>query len=206
MIRVTALNTTLISATPTKAAAPIRGRNRWAERIAHALPYVLFAAAMLLLDSIGRAATQEEFLKSLHQSVNQGPIGEGGITARGFTLFLGIVGLPIAILVLGNRIQRRRAAGGGKLGSRGATSRGSPPLSSPTSINQPRKLIREIAKAAGLSRDELRRLKTVADKHGHVSPLTLLICPSLLIDAARKDDTSADKAVLARVARRLIEN
>lgn len=180
--------------TPAPAAA--RRRNPWAERVAHALPYVLFAAAMLLLDSIGRGATQEEFLKSLHQSVNQGPVGEGGITARGFAMFLGVVGLIVAVLIVGNRIQRR--TGGAKPAPR--------PLSRPTNINQPRKLVREIAKAAGLSGDELRQLRTAADEHGHASPLTLLICPSLLIDAARKDNTNADKAVLTRLARRLIAN
>jgi hypothetical protein len=77
-------------------------------------------------------------------------------------------------------------------------------ISKPASINQPRKLTKEIAKAAGLSRDEVRQLKTAAEERGHASPLTLLLCPSLLIEAAQKQDTAADKTVLARVARRAI--
>ncbi len=181
----------------THAHAAPRRRNRWTERLAHALPYLLFAAVMLLLDSIGRGATQEEFFKSVQQSVNQGPVGEGGVSLRGFAMFLGVAGLLVTGLILANRFQRR-APGAAKPAPRA--------LSKPTNINQPRKLVKEIARAAGLSGDELRQLKAAADELGHASPLTLLICPSLLIEAARKDDTNADKAVLARVARRIIAN
>jgi hypothetical protein len=167
--------------------------------VAHALPYLLFAAAMLWLDSIGRGATQEEFFKSVQQSVGNGPAGGNGeITARGFAMFLGILGLVVAVLVLAQKLHRRFASRKPTASSR------SRPLSKPTNINQPRKLAKEMAKAAGLSGDELRQLKAVAEQHGHASPLTLLICPSLLIDAARKPETNADKAVLARVARRVI--
>ncbi len=171
-----------------------RQRNLFLERFAHALPYLLFAAALLLLDSIGRAATQEEFFKSVQNSVNNGPEG-GGVTARGFAMFLGVVGLIVATIILAQKIQNRRARAGT------AAAR---PVSKPTNINQPRKLMKEIAKAAGLSGDELRQLKAVAEQRGHGSPLTLLLCPSLLIDAARREDTDADKAVLARVVRKLV--
>lgn len=177
----------------THAHPTIRPRNLFLERFAHALPYVLFIAAMLLLDSIGRGATQEEFFKSVQNSVNNtGPEG-GGVTARGFAMFLGVIGLIVAVTILAQKIQRRRAS----LPAARA-------LSKPTSVNQPRKLMKEIAKAAGLSSDELRSLKAVADHYGHASPLTLLLCPSLLIDAAQKDETSADKAVLARIARKVV--
>lgn len=173
-----------------------RRRSLWAEWVAHALPYVLFAAAMLLLDSIGRAATQEEFFRSMQQSVSSGPGGGSGeITARGLATFLGVVGLIVAVAVLVHRVHRRLS------NRRHAPPR---PLSSPTSINQPKKLAKEIARAAGLSGEEMRQLKAAAEQQGHASPLTLLICPSLLIDAARKDDTTADKSVLTRIARRMI--
>jgi len=171
--------------------------NAWAERLAHALPYLLFAAAMLLLDSMARGATQEEFLKSLHNSVNNGPGSSGEITARGLAMFLGVLGLIVAFLVLAQKLHKRFA-------NRPTGPVKSHAISKPASINQPRKLTKEIAKAAGLSRDEVRQLKTAAEERGHASPLTLLLCPSLLIEAAQKQDTAADKTVLARVARRAI--
>jgi len=171
-------------------------RNLWAERLAHALPYLLFAAAMLLLDSMARGATQEEFFKSVQNSVNNGPgVNNGEISARGFATFLGVIGLIVAVLVLVQKVHKRLSA---------RKPAGGRPLSKPTNINQPRKLLKEIGKAAGLSRDEMRQLKVAAEERGHTSPLTLLLCPSLLIEAARKDDTSADKAALARVARRAV--
>ena len=183
--------TTTSSARPTSVQ-----RNLWAERLAHALPYLLFAAAMLLLDSMARGATQEEFFKSVQHSVNNGPgVNNGEISARGFATFLGVIGLIVAVVVLVQKVHKRlstRRPAGGR------------PLSKPTNINQPRKLMKEISKAAGLSRDEIRQLKAAAEERGHASPLTLLLCPSLLIEAARTDDTNADKAVLARVARRAV--
>ncbi|MDQ3439979.1 MAG: hypothetical protein M3478_06465 [Planctomycetota bacterium] len=175
-------------------------RNLWAERLAHALPYLLFAAAMLLLDSMARGATQEEFFKSLQDSVNNGPNGNNGeITGRGFALFLGVVGLIVAALVLAQKLYLR-------FSRRKPATRGARPLSKPTNINQPRKLMKEIAKAAGLSRDEIRQLKAAADERGNTSPLTLLICPSLLIEAARREGSNADNAVLTRVARRMVSD
>ncbi len=177
----------------THAIPATRPRNLLLERFAHALPYVLFIAAMLLLDSIGRGATQEEFFKSVQDSVNNTGPGGGGVTARGFAVFLGVIGLFVAVTILVQKIQRRRA-----------TAPAARALSKLASINQPRKLMKEIARAAGLSGDEMRQLKAVADHLGHASPLTLLLCPSLLIDAARKDETNADKAVLARIARKIV--
>jgi hypothetical protein len=172
-----------------------RQRNLFLERLAHALPYLLFAAALLLLDSIGRGATQEEFFKSLQNSVNNTGPEAGGITGRGFAMFLGVVGLIVAILVLVQKVKARTAG----------AAKGSPrPVSKPTNINQPRKLLKEIGKAAGLSGDEMRQLKAVADQRGYASPLTLLMCPSLLIEAAQQDDTTADKTVLARLARKVV--
>ena len=103
-------------------------RNPWAERLAHALPYLLFAAAMLLLDSMARGATQEEFFKSVQNSVNNGPgVNNGEISARGFAMFLGVIGLIVAVLVLIQKVHKRLSA---------RKPAGGRPLSKPTSINQ----------------------------------------------------------------------
>jgi hypothetical protein len=172
-----------------------RPRNLWLERLAHALPYLMFAAAMLLLDRLGRGATQEEFLKSLSDSVNNtGPNGGGGGSAGGVIVFLSIIGALVGIIAILNRIASRRPP----------RARGAVAAAAAKTSHQPRKLAKEIAKAAGLSGEEMRQLKALAEQHGHASPLTLLICPSLLIDGARHQDTKADKAVLASVARKVI--
>jgi hypothetical protein len=169
-----------------------RSRSIWLERFAHALPYLMFAAAMLLLDRLGRGATQEEFLKSLSDSVNNtGPNG-GGASAGGIIVFLSIIGALVGVIAILNRIASRR-----KPRTRAAA------VAAKTN-HQPRKLAKEIAKAAGLSGEEMRQLKALAEQHGHASPLTLLICPSLLLEGARREDTKADKAVLANVARKVI--
>jgi hypothetical protein len=170
-------------------------RNPWLERLAHALPYLLFAAVLLLLDSLARAApTQEEFFKSVQDSVNSTSGGRpGGISLTNFSMFLGAVGIVIALGWLNHRLKRHAAS----------RRRTTPTLKAATN-NQPRKLIKEIAKAAGLSSDEVRQLKSLAEQYGYASPLTLLACPSLLIDAARQGDTKADKQVLANVARKLL--
>jgi hypothetical protein len=168
-----------------------RSRNLWIERLAHALPYLMFAAAMLLLDRLGRGATQEEFFKSVQDSVNNtGPTGSG-ISSGGVVVFLSIVGALVGVIALCNRIVARRAQAGS-------------PAAKAAVLNQPRKLMKEVGKAAGLSGEEMRQLKALAEQHGHASPLTLLICPSLLIDGARHEDTKADKQVLAKVARKVI--
>ncbi len=147
---------------PTISAA--RERSPWLERVAHALPYLLFAAAMLLLDSIGRGATQEEFFKSLQDSVNNvGPHGSG-VTWRGFAYFLGAIGLVVALVILNDRLKTRAASGPRRRGP-----------AKPHTLNQPRKLMKEVVKAAGLSGEEVRQLKALADQHGHGSPLTLLV-------------------------------
>lgn len=170
-------------------------RNLLLERLAWALPYLMFIAAMLLLDSIGRAApTQEEFFKSVQDSVNNtAGGGSGGISLRSFGTFLGVVGLLVALLVLAQKVQRRAAL---------ATPRAT---AARAALNQPRKLIKQVARSAGLSSDEMRQLKAVAEQHEIENPLTLLLCPSLLLDAARKEDTKADKQVLAKVVRKLVE-
>src|SRR5215204_966830 len=155
-------------------------RNLWLERLAHALPYVLFAAAMLLLDRLGHAATQEEFFKSVRDSVNNTGSGGGGISNGAFAIFLALVALLIAAVVLNNWL-KRRAGSAKNVATKSKT------------FSQPRKLMKEVSKAAGLSGEEMRQLKALADQHGHASPLTLLICPSLLIEGARHGDTKADK-------------
>ena len=56
-----------------------RSRSLWLERLAHALPYLMFAAAMLLLDRLSRGATQESRLPAERPGV--GTAHRGGLHA-----------------------------------------------------------------------------------------------------------------------------
>jgi hypothetical protein len=50
----------------------------------------------------------------------------------------------------------------------------------PKTLNNPNRLIREIRRKIHLSNPQIKRLKVLADRRGCHSPLTVLLCPSLL--------------------------
>ncbi|MGC4031617.1 MAG: hypothetical protein QM754_07775 [Tepidisphaeraceae bacterium] len=56
----------------------------------------------------------------------------------------------------------------------------------PAIVSQPNKLLRQVAKEAGLTRKEVRELKKLAALEGVTNPLTLLLCPSLMQAAIAK--------------------
>ena len=56
----------------------------------------------------------------------------------------------------------------------------------PKAVNHAGRLTRELAKAMGLKRNELKRLKHLAERQEIVHPMVLLLCPSLLKAAAAK--------------------
>ncbi len=124
---------------------------------------------MWLLTSPALAApTQEDVFRSISDNVSQRP-GEGG---KGLAVVLcGAGGLVLLVLVLGSRARRQAV---------------------PQALNNPRKLIREVMKAVPLRRGEVRHLKLLADAAGTEggepveSPLTLLLCPSVLARALQR--------------------
>lgn len=73
------------------------------------------------------------------------------------------------------------------------------------SSNHPHKLTREVLKAAGIRRSELRQLKLLAEAQNLSSPLTLLLCPSLLARGIKDPGIRADRQVLAALGRRLLD-
>jgi hypothetical protein len=63
--------------------------------------------------------------------------------------------------------------------------------SRPKGVNHQGKLIKEMSKRVSLRKSEIRALKTIAAEQGCSSPLTLVLCPSLLakgINARGKAD------------------
>jgi len=74
--------------------------------------------------------------------------------------------------------------------------------SSPKAVNHQGKLIKEILKSVPLKGGEVKHLRTMASEQQCVSPLTLVLCPSLL---ARGMNTKgkADKRVVMGVAKKM---
>lgn len=73
-----------------------------------------------------------------------------------------------------------------------------------TNLNNPSRVLREAARAIRLRRSELRQLRVAAEGMQLESPLTLLLCPSLLAAAMKNPEVRADRSVLTAVARRML--
>ena len=74
--------------------------------------------------------------------------------------------------------------------------------SRPKGVNHQGKLIKEMAKRVALRKSEIRALKTIAAEQGCSSPLTLVLCPSLLakgINARGKADRKWAMTVARKV-------
>ena len=111
--------------------------------------------------------TQEDVFKSINENV--GASADGG---KLLAFLAAGVGVAI-ILVLFNRRQTRAAV--------------------PQPLNHQGKLLREIIKTTGMRPEDGRRLKALADQMGDAgtpleSPVTLLLCPSLLKKARGRND------------------
>jgi hypothetical protein len=110
-------------------------------------------------DSAFAKPTQEEVFKSIQKSENESVDG-GKVLA----VLAAAAGLAI-VLTLFSRRQKREAV--------------------PKALNHQGKLMREMMKTAGLKTNEVRQLKLLADELAAAgepldSPLTLMLCPSLL--------------------------
>jgi hypothetical protein len=129
--------------------------------------------------------TQEEVFKSIGQSVDQ-PVDSSKVVA----VLAGIGGVLVLLVVVGQR--------------RGREAR-------PRSLNQPRKLMKEVLRNVPLKGSELKQVKLLAQdlrpggRDERVqSPLTLLLCPSLLAEAAKQSRGKADLPVVAGLVKKLV--
>ncbi|HVT87223.1 MAG TPA: hypothetical protein VHD56_00070 [Tepidisphaeraceae bacterium] len=75
----------------------------------------------------------------------------------------------------------------------------------PKELNSPGKLTREIARVIGLKPTEVRHLKSLAEQQQLISPLTLLICPSVMSRAVKDNPGTIDRRLLASLARKAID-
>ena len=74
--------------------------------------------------------------------------------------------------------------------------------SKPRGVNHQGKLLKEILKTVALRKGEVRALKTIAGEQGCTSPLTLVLCPSVLAKGINARGKSDRKWAMA-VARKL---
>lgn len=118
------------------------------------------------------APSIEDVFKSVGDNVNQ-----TADPSRMLALMLGGVGVILILALLSLRKKRQVA---------------------PRAVNHQGKLLKEISRAVGIKPAQLRKLKLVADDFSQrrgqplQSPLTLMLCPSLLAEAIKKSkNTSA---------------
>ena len=147
-----------------------------------------FACLLLTFDlsTASAAPTQEDVFRSISNNVGPKP-GEGG---KGLAMLLcGAGGLILLVLLAGSRARRQAV---------------------PQPLNHSRKLMREVMKAVPLRRGEVKQLKLLADAAGAdggagpvESPLTLLLCPSVLARALKSRPAKVDRAVIARVVKKM---
>ena len=140
-------------------------------------------AAILLLARTAHATPQDDFLKSMSEGVSN-----GGESHSILPIVLIVAAVVLLLAFLGTR--ERKAA-------------------KPRPVNHSRKLLKQMGKEMGLGGVEIRQLKVLADVHERTggeplhSPLTLLLCPSLLQKTLEAGDSRVDKAVVARMAKRV---
>ena len=121
--------------------------------------------------------TQEEVFKSIQDNVG------GTVDPKKFFGFIcGVGGIVVLLAVISNRKKREVT---------------------PKVFNHQGKLLKEILRRVNLRPVEIRQLKMLADSQGLASPLTLLLCPSVLAKAVKERTGKVDRQVILSVARKL---
>ena len=119
---------------------------------------------------------QEDVFKSISENVS----GRGDPTPFYAVAAIG-VGI-VLVLVIVNAIMKRQAR--------------------PKAVNHQGKLIKEMLRRVPLKSAEVKQLRTLAAEQGCESPLTLVLCPSLLAKGL-SNTAKADKRVVMGVARKM---
>jgi hypothetical protein len=117
------------------------------------LPALVASFTLLLSATVRAAATQEEVFRSLHNNITQTP-QSGKLLA----VFIGAVAVAGILIFVSTRAKREAA---------------------PKALNHQGKLLKEVQKSVPLSSTAVKSLKKLAEEQERISPLTLLLCPSL---------------------------
>jgi hypothetical protein len=147
-------------------------------RRAWALAFI--SSFILHPSSLAAPPTQDDILRGISQGMNQ----QTGDSSKLLAMLAAAGGLAVLLVVLGYRRQREL---------------------SPKGLNHHGKLLKEMCKAISLKPAELRQLKLLAEHQELGSPLTLLLCPSLLARAAQEHPGRVDHASVAAIARKLAQ-
>jgi hypothetical protein len=135
---------------------------------------------VLLAQSVDATPTQEDVFKSINDSVGSSVDG-----TRFLAGLLAVIAVVIVLVIISNRRQRQVA---------------------PRSLNNHAKLLREALRSVDLRASEVKQLKILAEDEQVSSPLTLLLCPSVLARAVknRTDRKAAiDRNALLSIARKI---
>jgi hypothetical protein len=128
------------------------------------------------------APTQEDVFKSIKNSVDE-PSSSGRVLP-----FL-MAGAAVIILLAVFTQRRKREF-------------------SPKALNHQGKLLKEVLKTVPLRSAEVKQLKLLAESNrgavtGPISPLTLLLCPSLFAQSLRNRPLKTNSKALAQLAKRV---
>ncbi|MGA2581860.1 MAG: hypothetical protein ABSG31_01175 [Tepidisphaeraceae bacterium] len=137
----------------------------------------ILALSMICFTGIASATpTQEEVFQSINQNV-----GSTVDLSKWVPYLLAILAIIILTAIYNNRRQQP-----------GTVKR----------LNHSGKLLREVGRALNLKSAEVKQLKLLAQEQ-QVSPLTLLLCPSVLAKSLRSPNPKIDRLIVEHVVRRL---
>ena len=134
-----------------------------------------------------------EVFQSIQKNVG-GQTDDDGGGGKGLAIVLAGGAALIMVMLAGSKIRARRAT--------------------PQAMHHPGKLMREVLKAVPLKPKEVKQLKLLAEasrrrhedgaaEEGVESPLTLILCPSVLARTLKDRPANVDRAVVAGVIRKM---
>jgi hypothetical protein len=112
--------------------------------------------------------TLEQVFKSTQENIGQAPTA-----GRVIGMVLGISAVILLLVLLQHRLKRH---------------------ANPKKVNNQSKLLKEVLKTVPLKSTELKHLKELAQRQACSSPLTLLLCPSLLARGVEATKRRSDEA------------
>lgn len=129
--------------------------------------------------------TQDEIFRSIEQNVST-----SDQSGKVLAIVLCMAGALLLVAVISQRWNRPR---------------------SNKPINHPARLLKEVTRSLPLRPAEIKQLKILADASASLntpvsSPLTLMLCPSLLAKIVPAKPSKLDRKVLAHLSRKLIQS
>jgi hypothetical protein len=156
-------------------------------RIATIVAIWLFAMSFCAVVHASEASRQQDFFKSMQESVGH---QQNDNVSNTPAILLAVGGaLVMGMLVLLSKRQEKVAK-------------------KPAPLNSPGKLSREILREGPLKASEMKQLKMLADsltqQLGEVpDPMTMLLCPSLLARGLKTAPARLDRRLLAQIVRKM---